>query len=126
MRAEVCPLLPGIILTGIVSRLHEIPMIGHDSLFAEGWRQVGGDATREDFTTVAGHGDHVFDADAELARDIDPGFDREAHAGAEQGLVALGEIGGFVDIHADAVTEAVYEEVSQSTLFDDVPRRCVD
>src|SRR5438046_3116914 len=51
----------------------------------------------------------VFEADAELAGDVDAGFVGETHAGGERGGVAADQVGPFVAVHADAVTYAVGE-----------------
>src|SRR5258708_9402340 len=48
----------------------------------------------------------VFEADAELAGDVDAGFVGEAHAWGERGGVAADEVGPLVAVHADAVADA--------------------
>ena len=51
----------------------------------------------------------VFEADAELAGDVDAGFVGEAHAGGERCGIAANEVRPLVTVHADAVAEAVVE-----------------
>ncbi len=60
---------------------------------------------------AAGFGDVpvVFEADAELAGNVDAGFVGEAHAGGEGCGVAANEVGPLVAVHADAVADAVGE-----------------
>src|SRR5580692_6942299 len=57
----------------------------------------------------AGLGDDhvVFEADSELAINADGWLVRKGHAGSQQGLVALYEIGPFVHVQTDAVTGTV-------------------
>src|SRR2546427_10506837 len=52
----------------------------------------------------------VFYPDPELPQLIDPGLDREYHAGLETRLVAFDEVLGLVAVHAEPVAEAVREE----------------
>ena len=63
----------------------------------------------EHFAAVFGDVPVVFEADAELAGDVDAGLVGEAHACGEWGGVAADEVGPFVAVHADAVADAVGE-----------------
>ena len=63
----------------------------------------------EHVASVGGADPVVFEADAELADDVDAGFVGEGHAGFQRGVVAADEVGPFVAVHADAVAEAVGE-----------------
>src|SRR5258708_8221815 len=60
----------------------------------------------EHLAAVFGDVPVVFEADAELAGDVDAGFVGEAHAWGEWGGVAADEVGPLVAVHADAVAEA--------------------
>ena len=61
------------------------------------------------FAAVFGDVPVVFEADAELASDVDAGLVGEAHAGGKGRGVAADEIGPLVAVHADAVADAVGE-----------------
>src|SRR6266478_3509094 len=63
----------------------------------------------EHLAAVFGDVPVVFEADAELAGDVDAGLVGEAHAWGEWGGVAADEVGPLVAVHADAVAEAVGE-----------------
>ena len=63
----------------------------------------------EHFAAVFGDVPVVFEADAELASDVDAGFVGEAHADGEWRGVAADEVGPLVPVHADAVAYAVGE-----------------
>lgn len=67
---------------------------------------------------ASGGGDDpvVFEADAELADDIDAGFVGEGHAGFERSVVAAYEVRPLVAVHADAVAEAVSEVLIVGTV----------
>src|SRR5437868_10219495 len=54
-----------------------------------------------------GHVEAVFEADSELAGDVDSGLVGEAHAGGELGRLAVDEVDRLVPLHADAVAGAV-------------------
>jgi len=53
----------------------------------------------------------VFEADAEVAAEVDAGFVGEDHAGDHLLGVAADEVGPLVHVHADAVSDAVIEVV---------------
>ena len=57
----------------------------------------------EEFRARGGHVPTVFEADAELAGNVDSRLVGEAHAGLEGRVVAAHEIGWLVHIHSDAV-----------------------
>jgi len=63
----------------------------------------------EHLSAVGGDDPVVFEADAELAGDVDAGLVGEGHAGEEWRGVAADEIGPLVAIHPDAVADAVAE-----------------
>src|SRR5882757_4517041 len=63
----------------------------------------------EHFAAVFGDVPVIFEADAELAGDVDAGLVGEAHAGGERCGVAADEVGPLVAVHADAVADAVGE-----------------
>ena len=75
------------------------------------WRRVvrGRGFGGEHVASVWGDDPVVFEADSELADDIDARLVGEGHAGFEDGVVAADEIGPLVAVHADAVAEAVGE-----------------
>ena len=68
----------------------------------------------EPTTTVVGDGDDVFDTDPEPAGEVDPGFDRKAHSGDEELLLALDDVWGLVRGDPDPVSGAVNELVARS------------
>src|SRR5918995_581711 len=65
----------------------------------------------EAFSTLRGHGDDVFDADAEASGKIHAGLDREAHARLELVRLALDHVRRLVGGEPDAVTGSVDEVV---------------
>jgi len=65
----------------------------------------------EEFCTVFGEEHVVFEAEAELAAEVDAGFVREEHAGDELLGVAADEVGPLVHVETDAVAEAMDKEV---------------
>src|SRR6202011_569481 len=83
----------------------------------------------EHLAAVCGDVPVVFEADAELAGDVDAGFVGEAHAGGERCGVAADEVGPLVAVHADAVAQAVGEVFVVGTVAgggDDVAGGGVD
>ena len=58
-----------------------------------------------------GDGHEVFAANAEFAGDVDAGFVGEGHAGLEDGFAAANKIRMLVAVEADAVAEAMDEEL---------------
>src|SRR5271170_6713717 len=83
----------------------------------------------EHLAAVFGDVPIVFEADAELAGDVDAGFVGETHARGERGGVAADEVGPLVAVHADAVADAVSEVFVVGAVAgggDDVARGGVD
>src|SRR5580693_8718176 len=83
----------------------------------------------EHFAAVFGEVPVVFEADAELAGDVDAGLVGEAHAGGERGGVAADEVGPLVAVHTNAVADAVGEVFivgAEAGGGDDVASCCVD
>ena len=58
---------------------------------------------REGLRSGLGHVPAILEADAELAGDVEAGFVRETHAGAQRSGIAVHQISGFVAVEADAV-----------------------
>ena len=75
---------------------------------------------------VVGDDHEVLDAHADGARDVDPGLDRDHHAGSERGLALLGQPRALVDVEPDAVAEAVAEVLGVAGGVDDRARHGVD
>ena len=67
----------------------------------------------------------VFDADTDLARDVDTRFNREAHAFFDDHVVTLHDRWKFVHIHTDTMSEAVVEILTIARFFDDFPSGAV-
>src|SRR5437870_13826481 len=67
----------------------------------------------------------VFYPHPELPELINPGLDREHHAGLETRRVAFDEILGLVAIHPEPVAEAVREEPAVARSGDDLARGAV-
>jgi len=65
----------------------------------------------EEFGAVFGDVHVIFEADAEVAAEVDAGFVGEDHAGNHLLGVAADEVGPFVHVEADAVADAVVEVV---------------
>ena len=74
----------------------------------------------------------IFEADAELARDIDAGLVAEGHAGLRRGfrsqpnMLLRTKVGPLVHVHADAVADAVSEVLeagSVAAIDNDLARR---
>jgi len=63
----------------------------------------------EHLAAVFGDVPVIFEADAELAGDVDAGLVGETHTCGEGRCVATDEVGPFVAVHADAVAYAVGE-----------------
>lgn len=68
---------------------------------------------------VFGDEDHVFDADAEFAGEVDAGFDGDHHAGGEERFDFWAGAGEFVDVEADAVAGGVAEFIGVAGVIDD-------
>ena len=64
--------------------------------------------------------DHVFDADAELACQVDARFGRDDAAFDECIFTVWANVWGFVNFEADAVTEGVAEVFAVTGFCDDV------
>ena len=58
---------------------------------------------RDDLGAVVGDDHEVLDPHAHGARDVDPGLDRDDHAGGQRGLALLGQPRPLVDVEAHAV-----------------------
>src|SRR5256884_1027514 len=69
-----------------------------------------GRSLAEDLHPVLRHHAVILYPDPELPELINPGLDREYHAGLETRPVAFDEILGLVAIHAEPVAQAVREE----------------
>ncbi len=83
----------------------------------------------EHLAAVFGEVPVVFEADAELAGDVDARFVGEAHAGSERCGVAADEVGPLMAVHADAMAETVREVFvvwAEAGSGDDVAGGCVD
>src|SRR4249919_3295040 len=75
---------------------------------------------------VLGRDDDVFDPYAEPARQVDPGLDREAHAGLDRAGFALDHVRRLVGRETDAVAGAVDEPLAVSGFGDDPAGGAVD
>ena len=73
----------------------------------------------EGLAAVGGDGNDVFDAGGEGVELGDAGFDGEEHAFLQDGFVTSGEEGGFMDVHADAVAQAVAKFVAVAGFGDE-------
>jgi hypothetical protein len=75
----------------------------------------------EELGAVVGDDHVVFEAEAELVGDVDAGLVGEDHAGHHLLVVALHEVGPLVHVEADAVADAMVEEVVGGAVagFDD-------
>ena len=62
---------------------------------------------------AVGHDDQVLDADAELARQVDPGLDRHRVAGLQRALRGLRQPRRLVHLQPDPVAEAVPEAIAE-------------
>ena len=67
----------------------------------------------------------VFDADTNLARDVDARLNREAHAFFDDHVVAFRNGWEFVNIHTDAVAKTVVEILTIARFFDDLPSSAI-
>ncbi len=65
--------------------------------------------------------DAILDADTGEARNVDAGFNGEAHARLQLHVVALHDGWELMGASADAVTQAVVEVFTIAGLGDDVP-----
>src|SRR4051794_25239659 len=74
---------------------------------------------------LGGHHD-VLDAHAEASGQVDPGLDREAHAGLDRPALALDHVRRLVRGLADAVADAMDEVLAIAGVRDDLARRAVD
>ena len=70
------------------------------------------------------HDDDVFDADPELAGQVDARLDRERHPRLQNLGVAFDDVGVFVTVQADAVTGAVDEVLAVSSVGDHLASGC--
>src|SRR4051812_42808287 len=77
-------------------------------------------------SALVGDGDDVLDADAEIAGEVDPGLDREAHARNERLLLALDHVRRLVGGDADAVAGPVDELFAVARIGDDLTGGPVD
>lgn len=83
----------------------------------------------EHVASIGGDDPVVFEADAELADDVDSGLVGEGHVGFERKGVASDEIGPLVAVHADAVAEPMAEVLvagAVARVGDDLAGGCVD
>src|SRR5689334_12864074 len=91
-----------------------------------GWRIAAvqaGDAqspgqARQDLGALGGHEDIVLDPDATTAGQVDAGLDGDDHAGPEHDVGFPAEERGLVDVHADAVAQAVGKKAAEAGLLD--------
>src|SRR6266511_2957969 len=84
--------------------------LGDHSQFARG--------VVESYSPVLGDGHDVLDPHAEPAFQIDPGLDGEAHARLERLGVPLHDVGMFVLLQANAVTNSMDEAIAISGIRD--------
>src|SRR6185312_9256409 len=75
---------------------------------------------------VGGRGDDVLDPYPEPPRQVDPGLDREAHAGLDRTGLALDHVRRLVDREADAVAGAVDEPLAVPGAGDHAAGGAVD
>src|SRR5581483_5254166 len=73
------------------------------------WLFEGRAGRGEQLGAVGGYDHVVFQADTELATDVNAGFVAEGHAGRERQGVAAHQVGPLVAVHADAVAQAMGE-----------------
>ena len=103
--------------------MQELP--GIFSLF---FRKTG---SLQDSQVLLGQGDihaaallqyqHVLDADAEAAGQIDAGLGRHSGSQRQGVVVGRGSVGSLMDLHTHAVAEAVAEIGSVARILDDLP-----
>src|SRR5256885_13049835 len=79
----------------------------------------------QDLHSLLRHHTVILDPDPERPELINPGLDREYHAGLETRPVAFDEILGLVAIHAEPVAQAVREERAVSGGGDHAARGAV-
>ena len=72
----------------------------------------------QDFATVFGDQDQVFDSYANAARDIDARFYGEAHAWFQDFFVGEGDIAKLVDFQSDIVSGTMGEVLAIALFFD--------
>src|SRR5439155_4542042 len=84
-----------------------------------------GRSLAEDLHPVLRHHAVILYSDPELPELINPGLDREHHAGLETRRVAFDEILGLVAIHPEPVAQAVREEPAVARSGDDLARGAV-
>ena len=80
----------------------------------QGPGQVG-----QDLAAVGGHQDIVLDADTAPIGKVDPRLDGHDHARLQDGLGLLAEPGRLVNLHAQAVADAVVKKTAETRLLDD-------
>lgn len=97
-------------------------------IFSPFFRKTG---SLQDSQVLLGQGDihaaallqhqHVLDADAEAAGQIDAGLGRHGGSQRQGVVVGRGSVGGLMDLHTHAVAEAVAEIGSVARILDDLP-----
>src|ERR1041385_3005391 len=80
---------------------------------------------REDLRAVLADDDEVFDANASLARQVDPRLDGDDVSGGERVLRGLAETRRLVYLDPEPVPKAVAEPLAEAGLLDERPRRGV-
>ena len=76
--------------------------------------------------TVWADQDVIFDADADLARAVQPRLDRDHHSGLLGLRVGAHDLGGFVDFAAQPVPGLVQDQVLERRRRQDIRCRLVD
>ena len=69
---------------------------------------------REHLAPAAIHGNHIFDANAELTGQIDSRFDSDDHAGQQPGCLSGADARRLVNLQADAMAGGVGKCLRQS------------
>ena len=80
----------------------------------------------QDFAAIPGDDDVILDPHAALSGDVNAGFDGEYHPFPERLFVGGAHGGKFMDLQAQAVTDAVGEPVPVSGGGDHLPGGLVD
>ena len=73
----------------------------------------------QDFAAFGGDQHVVFDADPAPVGQIDPRLDGHDHARLEDGVGPAAKLGGFVDVQAQTVAEAVAKKAAETGLLND-------
>src|SRR5207247_261358 len=85
----------------------------------EGLGHIGRNLASQNVAAIIRHRDDIFNSNAKLTRNIDPGLDRDTHPGFEPERITAYEKGRLVNVQADAMAQAMEETVAQAGGLDD-------